>query len=163
MKNGGFIQHKVGALTKVERKNGIYVLKMWLTMENSSSFQRPGVKRLRSVVTNTEKGTSRFDGPFDEDREVSGMNMIGDEGPKDIPAFWYLPSKGFRVVPNHDPLHKIARDMYQAADNSDNWTMILDTTVALNFEHAPFLSNRNFTRGKDALLAYANVQTATIN
>ena len=41
-KNGGFIQNKEGNLTKFDRKNGIYILKMWLNMEDNTSFQRQG-------------------------------------------------------------------------------------------------------------------------
>ena len=51
-KNGGFIQNRAGDLTKFDRRNGIYILKMWLSMDDNkdTSFQRQGPHQLIGMM-----------------------------------------------------------------------------------------------------------------
>ena len=66
------------------------------------------------------------------------LASVADEGPKDLPTYYWLSQAGFRCEHLFDPLHRTPRDMAAAAKASSNWAMILDTTAVINYEHGPF-------------------------
>ena len=121
-------------------------------------FEVPeGVVQLRSCVVNKETGITRYDLPYSpEISAFSVLKIVGDEGPKDLPVFYFLPAKGYRVVFFNDILHRCPRDMYGAAAASNNWGMILDTSAVCNYDHAPFLSLENFEKAKEAVLFFVS-------
>ena len=89
------------------------------------------VKQLRSCNYNVDTKQALYDVKLSE-RGGSLCCFHYDEGPKDLPVFWYLPHVGFRCVGLNDPLHRVGRDMYEAATEADMWGMILDSTAVLN-------------------------------
>ena len=93
----------------------------------------------RLCLKDENSGKIRFESPRGE-LEPSVLWIIGDEGPKDRPVFWFLPGRGFRVLPLWDPLHRVSNDLQLAAKDTGNWSMIKDTTAVCNFNHAPFQS-----------------------
>ena len=117
-----------------------------------------GVPNLRSCVYNKLTKTARFDMTVPENPKSSPLCVFHfDEGPKDLPAFWYLPAKGYRVLPLNDVLHRTSRDMGDAAKASGNWSMVLDTSAALNYDHGPFMSCANFAKNVEAAEDYCKV------
>ena len=103
------------------------------------------VKQLRSCNYNVDTKQALYDVKLSE-RGGSLCCFHYDEGPKDLPVFWYLPHVGFRCVGLNDPLHRVGRDMYEAATEADMWGMILDSTAVLNWDHGPYLSAANFRK-----------------
>lgn len=120
-------------------------------------FEVPaGIKQTESCVVHEATKRSRHDIPDDlvADMSPPSLALFGDEGPRDLPAFWFLPSQGFRVLPQMDVLHRCPRDLKEAAKESGNWAMILDTTAVLNYDHGPFLSEANFHKSLEAVKEY---------
>ena len=116
----------------------------------------PHVKQLRSCSYNatTEKAE------WDLNIATVGKDffgMVGDEGPRDLPVFWYLPHRQYRCVPMNDPLHRCARDMYESAQMCGLWQIILDTGAVLTYDHGPFLSSHNFQKAVELAENYVMV------
>ena len=103
------------------------------------------VKQVRSCKCNVDSQKASWEVKISE-RGGSCCVFHYDEGPRDLPVFWYLPHVGFRTIGFNDPLHTVGRDMYEAASESDMWAMVLDTTAVLNWDHGPYLSASNFKR-----------------
>ena len=125
-------------------------------------FEVPdGIPQLRSCVYDVDSKTTKFDLvlPSDSNR-LPVLALIGDEGPRDLPAFWYLPGIGYRLVSFMDPLHRTGRDMYSAASCCGMWSVVLDTTAVLNFDHGPFLSSANFQKHKESGDLFSSVADA---
>ena len=96
------------------------------------------------VVCGTQKKDGNWDIPNRMVRHVgSVLTLFGDEGPKDLPVYWFL-MRFYRAIFMHDPLHRCPRDMQAAAKESDIWAMVLDTTSVVNYDHGPFQSCTNF-------------------
>ena len=116
-----------------------------------------GIPVSRSCCYNKGTKVTRYDVELPAcPNDLSCCVAIGDEGPKDLPSFWYLPSQGYRVVPFMDVLHRCPRDMAEAAKASDNWAMVTDTTAVLNYDHGPFKSQVNFQKSVEAIQSYAS-------
>ena len=61
-------------------------------------------------------------------------------------AFGTFPMWGSGAFGLNDPLHRVSRDMAEAGMSPDMWSMIIDTTAVLNYDHGPYLSSCNFQR-----------------
>ena len=95
-----------------------------------------GVPQLRSCVFDVDsKETKLYLVVPPNGLRLPMLCLIGDEGPRDLPAFWYLPGIGYRIVSFMDPLHRTGRDMYEGANCSGMWCVVLDTTAVLNLDH----------------------------
>lgn len=91
--------------------------------------------RMRNTVTNARRvEATEYDG------QQPVLTLVPDEGPKEYPLLWFLCASGFRVTWLPDPLHRVPRDLENAARENDNWAMMLDVTFLLNFNVAPFHS-----------------------
>ena len=98
-----------------------------------------GIPQLRSCVYDVDTKETKLDLVLPSDgKPLPMLALVGDEGPRDLPAFWYLPGIGYRIVSFMDPLHRSGRDMYEGANCSGMWCVVLDTTAVLNFHHVPF-------------------------
>ena len=73
--------------------------------------------------------------------------MTGGGGPRDLPVFWYLPQNGLWIILMMDVLHRCPRDMCEAAKYSNNWSMILDTTTVLNYDHGLSMCSKDLFSG----------------
>ena len=121
----------------------------------------PHVVQKRCCVINDRTKATRFELALPKANEVlSLLGLFGDEGPRDLPAFWHLPAK-FRALGFMDPLHRVSRDMCEAATHSNMWAMVLDTTCCLNCDHKPFLSDANFARSVEAISLYMDQADAS--
>ena len=67
-----------------------------------------------------------------------------------------MAANGFRAVGIFDPLHKAPRDLYWAAKASGNWSMVLDTTFAINFYAGPFKTKSHWHQAREAADDYVN-------
>ena len=85
----------------------------------------------------------------------SVLTLFGDEGPKDLPVYWFL-MRFYRAIFMHDPLHRCPRDMQAAAKESNNWAMVLDTTSVVNYDHGPFQSCTNFQKLLECIEHYCD-------
>ena len=82
-------------------------------------------------------------------RPVLTLHM--DEGPRDFPALWWMASTGARVLFFRDPFHRVARDVVDAVSAAGLTAMVLDTTLCLNFAHAPWKSAAFFGQMQEAM------------
>ena len=151
------IDHSLSFISKglAEYKALPHVLKLSPSQRRyMTSRKRPcpfnvpaGIPQLRSCVYDVDSKQTKFDLVLPSDgKPLPVLALIGDEGPRDLPAFWYLPGIGYRLVSFMDPLHRTGRDMYGAAAECGMWGVVLDTTAVLNFDHGPFLSSANFQK-----------------
>ena len=110
-----------------------------------------GVPQSRSCVFDVVSKETKFDLVMPPNGlRLPMLCLIGDEGPRDLQAFWYLPGIGYRIVSFMDPLHRTRRDMYEGANCSGMWCVVLDTTAVLNVDHGHFLSSASFVKHKDS-------------
>lgn len=88
------------------------------------------VKRRRICIRNVDAGACRVEvSDFKLERPL--MPIWTDEGPRDMPALWFLAGQGCRMLFFFDPLHGISRDLSLAAKGAGLWASILDTTICL--------------------------------
>ena len=71
------------------------------------------VPLLRSCHYNKDTKKAKYDVAFKP--VISCFTLNFDEGPKDLPTYWYLPSKGYRCLMFNNPFHRTSRDMQSAA------------------------------------------------
>ena len=117
-----------------------------------------GIRQKRSCVLNKTTHATAFNLKLgDSASSHTCLGLVADEGPNDLPAYYWLPQAGYRAETLHDPLHRVPRDMAGAAKASGNWSMILDTTAVINYEHGPFLSCVNFAKQRESAAAFAAV------
>ena len=117
-----------------------------------------GVSWRRSCIWCPATKKARFDLPGSNDeKHHTVLALVADEGPKDSPLYNFLAAKKFRFVWLFDPLHRTQNDLRLAATQSDNWSMISDTSVVLNFDSGPFRSSENFGRMKEAIKEFASI------
>ena len=116
-----------------------------------------GVPSLRSCTYNVDNKLAKYD--LDFKPTIPCLCLHYDEGPKDLPAFWYLPAMKYRVLGWNDGLHRTSRDMQEAAKYSDVRHAIQDTTAALNYDRGPFLSQANFQKSVELATHFVNVSS----
>lgn len=87
----------------------------------------------------------------------SVLAFVHDEGPKDLPVFHWFPEAAFRSMHLMDPVRRCPRDMYLAANACDMWSMVLDTTGVLNYDHGPFLSLQHFAEQAEAVPLFSSL------
>ena len=107
----------------------------------------------RRCIQNEDTKAKRYEIKWGEVSEHPCLSITADEGPRDKPAWLYLAAI-LRVLEQMDPLHRWPRDAYLAAVECNCWQMILDTTAVFNYDHAPYLSEENFRRAKEAVKRY---------
>lgn len=119
-----------------------------------------GAEKKRMCVKDAEKQTRRFEATEYEPRQPV-LVLVPDEGPKEYPLLWFLGASGFRTVWLPDPLHRLPRDLEDAARECDCWAMILDLTYTMNFNTGPFRScawHEQLVQGLDDFVKAAGAQ-----
>lgn len=131
-----------------------------IARKRPAPFEVPStVRQLRSCILHRPTKKTRFElelGPTVDAHPL--LSICHDEGPGDLPAFWFL-FFHTRVVNLFDPLHRVARDMEGAAHACDCWSMIQDSTAVINYDHGPFLTLSRFSECKEAVGKFINLAT----
>ena len=107
-----------------------------------------GVEKKRVCIYDENTKRTRFEVPTFR-MAYPLLSLNGDEGPKDLPLYYFLPANGYRFFFWNDPQHKTPRDMYWAAKENEVWTDILDVTYAINWESGPYRSCSWFCQSKE--------------
>lgn len=98
-----------------------------------------GVVPKRICIKNVATGKLRYE-VLDFSLERPLLSIWADEGPRDMPALWFLCGAGYRTLFFFDSLHRTSRDLCLAAKSADMWTCVLDTSICMNCDQNPFKS-----------------------
>ena len=116
------------------------------------------VPQKRSCVINEATREKRHDLKLLPGAGDHSVRAFGhDEGPQDLLVFHWFPEAGFRSMHLMDPVRRCPRDMYLAANACDMWSMVLDTTGVLNYDHGPFLSLQHFAEQAEAVPLFSSL------
>lgn len=84
------------------------------------------------------------------------LTLCGDQGAGGLPAWLFLcGALKLRCLPMYDPFHRTWRDWQLSVQSVELWGVVLETTVAMNLPHGPWLSETWFAQLQEGISAYS--------
>lgn len=120
-----------------------------------------GIVPQRCIITDTQ-GRRIFDVPEFEGGNRPMLAICSDQGGSGLPSWLFmLGHLHMRAMILPDPFHRAWRDWQLSVQSCGLWSVVLETTVALNLPHGPWLSESWFVQLQESCASYlekSNVQ-----